>query len=336
MYALLDTVNDHIKEKGISFKDIEISSDYFPISFNKAIVEYLINNNTTYTDTRIIKNYILHYEFGTTRLIVTGYDKYNTLVIFSDNATFDPYIRGKLLTESAVIKKANEIEFEMVNRLLQEKLITRRFLKKEEEVPCLSIDMIKSGDRINKYIDYLNYIYQSNLLKEQNNKNITFDYTSPIPSKNTPSYKTLSKTSKRLNTIIPTSLREETLEQYDYLYKGIAINNKTNEIDIISYLYKLKENCYILIMEPYIGDKHTKILHLYLEDTITKERFKEITKYYLELPRDTITMTKDLTRHSHTTIETFQKLISSVLTEDYHLINTITKAKILKAKKDFK
>lgn len=336
MYALLNTVDEHIKENGIPFKNIEISSKYFPASFNQAIINYLKKNNPSYKDENPIPNYIINHTLGKTRLIVTGNDNHNTLVIFSDDTVYDKTIPGKLLSEGSIIKHADDIERANIEKLLQDNIISPRFLKNIEDVPHLSSIMINIGRQINEYIDYLNYIYTNQLLEEKDEKTISFLYTTPTPSPNNPSHSSKTSSSKeRYYNIISIKEREDILEQYNYLYRGIAINNKNNEIDSINYLYKLKENCYVLIMEPYKGDKHTKILHLYLEENITKDLFVKLTKRYLELPRDIITMTPDLTRHNHTTVDYFEKLISSVLTQDYHNLHTATKTKIKKAQSDF-
>lgn len=166
MYAFLDLIDTYLKEKNISFKTLQISSNSFPQSFNEAIVYLLKEKTPNYTDDTIIDTYTLRYDsYGGLRLQAIGTNGNNTLAIYSDHTAFSPEFMGKKITESKIVKIANDIEFEQINIALNNKSFLKRFVKNPNEVLPYEYILQDVACEYIEYIDYLDSEYQKILKK---------------------------------------------------------------------------------------------------------------------------------------------------------------------------
>lgn len=112
------------------------------------------------------------------------------------------------------------------------------------------------------------------------------------------------------------------------MYSEETFEAKSENTDSVYYvkLFKVKEKCK-LIMEPIEGNKYTKVVHLDKEKIKTGE-IKKILIDYLELSRNETTNTKEVTRHSHTTLDEYKKLLEYIITEKNNGISPSTKIRI--------
>lgn len=91
-------------------------------------------------------------------------------------------------------------------------------------------------------------------------------------------------------------------------------------------VFKVKEKCK-LVMEPVEGNKYTKVVHLDSND-FSKGTVREIVIDSLQLSREETTNTKEITRHSHTTIEEYKNLLEYLLNGNNTGISYSTKNRI--------
>lgn len=168
------------------------------------------------------------------------------------------------------------------------------------------------------YLEYLNDRYQIELKeeKEKEEEHKRMDgvcYSEPlcdmVPRKNTDSVTYSVGSREKVNPIISFDDRYHTLEKYPYVYREYAYTTDRKEITYMNYLYNIGVNKYLLVMEPYNGTKYTKMAIFESEKEITRERFVELIKYYLQLSYADGLEEKTLIRSNHTTIDTYNKII---------------------------
>ena len=125
---------------------------------------------------------------------------------------------------------------------------------------------------------------------------------------------------------IPFEEREKVLNRYSAAYEFEAQSNNTDSSYIIK-IYNIKNQKYKIVMEPKEANKYTKIVHINKEKLSLGEA-KEIVINSLQLNRDQITQTKNITRHSHKTIEGYRKLLEYVIEKNNLGINKTSKKHI--------
>ena len=104
-----------------------------------------------------------------------------------------------------------------------------------------------------------------------------------------------------------------------------ARSSNTNSVYYVK-VFKVKEKCK-LIMEPFEGNKYTKVVYLDKEKLSSKE-IKEIVIDYLQLNRNETTNTDEMTRHSHTSLDEYKKLLEYLISEKNRGISSTTKIRI--------
>ena len=132
-------------------------------------------------------------------------------------------------------------------------------------------------------------MYIEKLNEERDNKTVSLSFEAPevgssgiIRNNNTDS----TGTRERVNSILPLDDRVNILESYNYMYVGYAFSNgydtnnqRGRELQYLNYLYNLGNNKYALVMEPYSGTSHTKIMIFESMEEITKDMFSKIDFY---------------------------------------------------------
>ena len=183
-------------------------------------------------------------------------------------------------------------------------------------------------------------MYIEKLNEERDNKTVSLSFEAPevgssgiIRNNNTNS----TGTRERVNSILPLDDRVNILESYNYMYVGYAFSNgydtnnqRGRELQYLNYLYNLGNNKYALVMEPYSGTSHTKIMIFESMEEITKDMFSKIVKDVLELSSGEISLRGNIIRTNHTTMDTFGSLIGYVVknSNTCTLINGYTRSKI--------
>ena len=88
MYSFIQEINNYICEKCIPFKNISISSSYFPKCFNDAMLRELrFATGKSFYD-KSIDNYELVYENNILQLVARIKNNHTVLVIFNKELCF--------------------------------------------------------------------------------------------------------------------------------------------------------------------------------------------------------------------------------------------------------
>ena len=345
MYSFIEEINNYICDNGIPFKNISISSSYFPKYFNAAMLRELrFAVGKSFVD-KEIDNYELVYENNILQLVVRSKNNHTVLVIFNKDLWFSYNGPSKKLFESNITTLAKYLEnkeFEEIRSYIDSKGLTGRYTL---EPTNFDEAMKESSKKCIEYIAYLNEMYIEKLKEERDNKTISLSFSSPdvgytgVSRNNNQKY---SCARERVNSILPIDDRIGVLESYDYMYVGYAFSNdfdtnnkKGRELEYVNYLYNLGNNKYALVMEPYSGTSYTKIMIFESIDEISKDMFSKLVKDTLELSSSDITNRANIIRTTHTTMNTFESLIGYVVknSNTATLLSGYTKGKIRDLKK---
>ncbi|MBQ2873061.1 MAG: hypothetical protein IJE89_03570 [Bacilli bacterium] len=343
MYSFLEEINNYVLDNGIPFKNISISSSYFPDFFNRAMLRELRNAAGGKWVDYEIENYELVFEENRLQLVARSKNKHTVLVIFNKNLWFSIKEPSKKLFETNITTLAMYLErkeFDEIKKYIDSKGLTGRYNLEHVNIEeSLKETALKCID----YISYLNKFYmkqlEDNEKEEREKKMVSLNFNSPEVSASAPrNYEKLGGISReRVNSILPLDERVKVLESYDYMYVGYATSNdadkdenKNKEIAYLNYLYSLGHNKYALVMEPYSGTSYTKIMIFENEEQITKEMFSKLVKDTLELSYDELNSRSNIIKTNHTTIDTFGNLLEYIVknSNTTTLLNGYTKKKI--------
>ena len=343
MYSFIGEINNYICENGIPFKNISISSSYFPKFFNAAMLRELrFATGKSFVD-KEIDIYELVYENNILQLVAKSKNNHTVLVIFNKDLWFSYNKPSKKLFETNITSLAKYLEkkeFDEIRSYIDSKGLTGRYVLEPTD---FDESMRECSKKCIEYIAYLNEMYLTQLeekvKEERDSKTVSLSFNSPDISTNfAKNYEKKSAgTRERVNSILPLDDRIRVLESYDYMYVGYAFSNdsdesfkKDRELEYLNYLYDLGHNKYALVMEPYSGTSHTKIMIFESLEVVTKEMFSKLVKDTLELSSSDIGLRSNVIRTNHTTMETFESLIGYVVknSNSCTLINGYTKAKI--------
>lgn len=191
------------------------------------------------------------------------------------------------------------------------------------------------NDLSNDIINYINYLNNQSKLSYQileeeikEAKEIEKIYFMESESSNNSSRvrkTTQSTQNERKYDEIPFEERKDVLDSYPSTETFEARSTNTTAAYYVK-AFKIKEKCK-LVMEPIEGNKYTKVVHLDSID-FSKSTIREIVIDSLELSRAETTNTKEITRHSHTTIEEYKNLLEYLLNQNNTGISYGTKARI--------
>lgn len=209
------------------------------------------------------------------------------------------------------------------NRVLEDLMkVIFRELKENDERILKKVHYknlyVENTHKIIDYIEYLNEAYQKDLklakeIEEEHKAMYGVCYSEP--ERDTIGKKSIDNNGYNYGTrekkypIIPFDDRYQVLEKYPYIYREYAYTTDKKEITFINYLYNIGTNKYLLVMEPYNGIRATKIAIFECNENLTRERFNEYIRHYLQLSYIESLEEKSLIRSNHTTIETYKKNI---------------------------
>lgn len=359
MYSILNEIDKYVKENGIPFKDIIISPEYLPKHINQVILDKIREIRGTRYDFATSDYRISYDKFGHLYVMVHDILGRNNLCISNHRIDLDGEYFVSFISEEELIKEACMLkqmdqerkairemihktykDISMIDKVKLENNIINTLAKdrlnKLDNNGSLLIssymdELVKSTNLITNYIAYLNEFYMEELKqKEDAMKMDGILYTEPDSD-------TIGRNStgnlykgahERVNDVMPAEDRISSLEGYSYIYREFAYSKHKDQIDYMSYLYQNNDK-YILVMEPYNGIKHTKIVILNANREISKDEFKEMVRYYLELSYKETLAEKTVIRCYHTTIDKYINDLSYAITgENEQLIHPYFKGKV--------
>ena len=292
MFSILNEIKEYINISGIPFNNISINYSYFPPHYNQAILNHLrklTGNNYDFGSAE----YTLSFDKnGSIYLMIHDFHNKTNLCIANTRLNLEENIRITQVPEVDIIEEASALKLLDNERMLIRQMINTNYsnlsrldrVKLENNIINTLIlpkirESIKNGEdivekalynhelgtsveKIIPYIDYLNDYYMEDLrLEEEENKMKGIYFNEPDsdaiirrnPGKGSPQNK------ERNNPIIPANDRIDVLNSYHYIYRDFAYNDNNKEIKYINYLYRLSDNQFLLVMEPYNGTKYTKL-----------------------------------------------------------------------------
>ena len=318
-YSLLEKIDMYIHNYGFPFRSISISSTYFPEYFNKVILEEL-NSILKGLDKKIelfIPEYIITYdETDTIKLMAYASNGFTRVIIYPKDVAFDNTI-GKKISEYDVIARAKNREVIAFNELMA-------IAKSKGLGSALDIHRVPftkrlkaSTNRCIAYIDFWNKEYMMKLKQEEEEKQSIIHYIKPEPvgRVKTLGARGIGKVKKnvRINSILSVDERRETLEAYNYLYKGYSYTDSKEDITHMNYIYSIGENCYALVIEPYNGDSATRTLLHKTKEPMTQKRFEELVRYVLGIPYTELLRRGNIILTNHTTRTSYEDTLSIIL-----------------------
>lgn len=343
MFYFLNRIDDYIRNNGIPFKSIEISSDYLPKYFNHAILCALRDSGSFTFDMFAPEKYVLDYDSDNNLYLeAVGSDGRTKILIYSslDYArgisskevgykTSDGYLYRKGCLIKYNMKRQKEI-MNVLNETysykeLKDKVKALHKLMRDVYDECYeqygngiysladySKEMDMAADNIIAYIEYLNICYKEDLEEYNNKRMVAIKFIPALADTISRKSGNGRGTRERVNSILPVDDRVKVLDTFGYKYCCTASPYDSNNTDYYCYLYDTFDSTPILVMEPYCGTKYTRVVYLDKCD-YSKEEFALLCKKYLELSNNESYETNRVVRFNHTDIGDFEDNLELVI-----------------------
>lgn len=335
--SILNEISKFIKENNIQTKGIYYKfNETFPSAFYETVINYLQRAYPGYPNNTKINDFYIGFDGNKNAYFeFLGSNEKTRVIVLADgiqyNCDFPPC---KIIKENIFLENVKNLDYakntHIYNYLPAE--FIRRFLKDETQINTIDYYFNIIAKEIIEYINYLNVEMQESyklLQKElEDAKEIEKIYFMESNASTNSTRITSTKPkiqAERKNGEISFEDRKKVLDSYDAEETFEARSSNTNSVYYVK-VFKTKEKCK-LIMEPIEGNKYTKVVHLDQKKLATGE-IKKIVINYLELNRSETTETKEITRHSHTTLEEYKKLLEYLITEKNSGISSTTKISI--------
>lgn len=242
------------------------------------------------------------------------------VIIIQDNTFYNNLPAAKLIKENKFLSDIKELDDTYLNEFIS--TLPEEFAKRFTETTTLEDMTQKIAKNIIAYIEYLVEERKHHIEK------IFFEEASPVTNTHSTRHST-TKNYERKNEEISFDERRKVLDGYhsEYEFEAQARNTKS------SYsvkVYKVKNIKYKIVMEPKEGTKYTKVVHID-KTQLSLGEVRQIVIDTLQLDRDQISQSGNITRHSHTDLDEFKKLIEYLATNNDTGINYTTRKKIEEA-----
>ena len=327
----LKKIDNYIKENGIPFKSIYISTNYFPKSFNDAIFNKILRIKDIDRDEKI-ENYELYYNDGILQLIARDTRDKATLVIYDRDMGYSYTYPCYKMREEEIVDKAIYLESKVGREVLS--LIREVGLSDRCNFSIFSIydTLDKVALECCSYIEYLNNLYQDMLKEEAGLKYLEIKYQQPEVSTMIKKGYNLTGlgTKERANALLPIDDRKNVLESYDYIYSGYAYSSSNKKIEYLCYLYNIDVNQYAVIMEPMSGLGYTKTYIFNYDEDISSELFIKMVSDKLSLSYEDSLDDGQIVMTKHTSYDLFTSTVENIVlgTDLQKRVHAYTKNKI--------
>lgn len=300
--SILKTIKEWAIQNNFPFSCIMYKIDSnFPKAFFYTLKSYISPSNPDYYEIENLKQFAIVFD-NEKNIYLEFVIGVNTRIhILEDNILYDNLAPSKKITEEKFMKdmKYRDSSY-LFNQLqaLPSDIRKRIKLQKIEEI----LEKIA-----NNIVDYANYC-----VEERKKLVEKLYFTESDSAKNSTRNTTKTKDYvKKESELIPFEERKKILDSYNTEYEFEAQANNTDSSYIVK-VYNIKNQKYKIIMEPKESNKYTKIVHIDKEKLSLGE-VKKIVINALQLNRDQITQTKNITRHSHKTLEGYKNLLEYVI-----------------------
>ena len=365
MFSFLDEIDKYVKGNKIPLKKLEFSYTYLPEYINQAILNEM-RKVTEHFECGTPTYELAYDKFNNLCLLVKDINGENITAFAKNRETISFDYRTINRSEVDLIKYACALkyfedrrmkirkvieekygEFPAIDKVKCEYRLMQEFIKKycyknqafyniimdriDYETPLMD-----SVEKITSYIDYLYDNSKDKKVEVVGDKTTSgISYREPIKElvfRKEP-VKIFGPARERINEVIATDLRFAVLESFPYIYRDYAYNYFNKEISYMAYMYYLGDNKYIIIMEPYSGKKYTKIVGITDDEEMTKQKFINYVKYYLELAKHKSLENDKIVRIGHTSFSQYEiKIKYAIASLSDELCSNYYKEKIRKLK----
>lgn len=331
-YSILNKISEYVKNNKITIKGVYYKiDDFFPKAFKDSITNLFELIYSSYGESNpIFDGFYVNIDEND-NIFLEVVSKNNTRIVIIQDFTYyknlPPAIKVKesqFLDKFMYFDKRNYLD--TLNSLPYD--FKKRFLKPNNYENTINELFENITNRIISYIEYVQK--EKELADEQNIEKIF--YIESEKSSNRPNSRVNNShnTNSRKHPELSIEERTEVLNSYSPSQQFEATASNTDSVYHVK-VFKVKEKCK-LIMEPKEGTKYTKVVYLDLEK-INQKDIKDIVINSLQLSRNEITKKDNITRHSHTTLEEYKKLIEYLINENDTGLNKSTKDRIDEANK---
>ena len=311
--------NNNISIPGLNYK----FSNIIPNSFYDIVINYLMIANPKFKNKPKIENFYIKFDKNKNAYFefVGNNEEKTRLVLISDGIHYDNLPPAKVIKENVFLENVKNLEHARNYQLL--KILPENFKKRfmrEEEIPFEN-DIDTLTQEIIHYITYL----ENEKIKSTEIDKLYFDEAESSSNMTKSPSDNPRNSVERKHEEIPFEERKTVLDNYSAEDTFEARSNNTSSIYYVK-VFKVKEKCK-LVMEPIEGNKYTKVVHLDSNE-FSKGTLREIVIDSLQLSRSETTNTKEITRHSHTTLDEYKKLLEYLVNEQNNGISSTTKIRI--------
>ena len=314
---MLKKIKEWAKENNFPFYSIVYKIDSnFPKAFIDSLKSYISSTNPDYNEIKNLKDFTIIFDKDKNVYFEFVIGVNTRIHILENDVLYNDLAPSNKIKEEKFIK---DVKFRdssyLFNQLqtLPSDVRKRIKLQKIEEI----LEKIT-----NNIIDYANYC-----LEERKKLIEKIYFTESDSAKNNARNNIKNKVYQKIESeTIPFEEREKVLDSYNAEYEFEAQANNTDSSYIVK-VYNVKRKKYKIVMEPKEGNKYTKIVHIDKEKLSLGE-VKEIVINALQLNRDQITQTKNITRHAHKSIEEYRKLLEYVIEKNNLGLNKTSKKHI--------
>jgi len=316
--------NNNITIEGASFRITDDFLNRYSPAFYETIIKYM-KLATNYDDNQKIETFLIRFtEDKQVYFEFLGADNHTKVIVIEDFVRYENLPSAKVIKESEFISSIKSKDAE--NNLKMFKLLSDNFKKRFIKHNSQLITIEKILEHMAN--DFIAYIYYLEKEKQENIEKIYF--TEAESSNSTTKQKLGGSKSDRKNDEIPFEERKKVLDEYKPEREFDAVSKNSSSTYHVK-IYKIKDKCK-LVIEPKEGTKYTKIVHLSL-DSIKCVDIKDIVIDTLQLDRAQTTATPNITRHTHTTLEEYKRLLEYVLNDNNTGISAFTQKNIDDANK---
>jgi len=311
--SILRKISEYEKMNSISKTGLYFNfSEYFPRAFYETIINYMERANPNYKNERPIYDFYIGFDSEKNAYFeFVGRDNKTRVIVIQNNIRYNlDFPPSLIIKEDIFLENVSNLDNAKNNVILSTLPtdFTKRFLKDESQIEPIENSFNKIADEIINYIKYLENEIKFN--EYASIEKIPFKESEASQNFKRSGVGTSGHQSSRKNDKIPFEERKEVLDSYSSEDTFEARATNTPSVYYVK-VYKIKEKCK-LVMEPIEGNKYTKVVHLD-SDKISKGAIREIVIDSLQLSRNETTNTKEITRHSHTTLEEYKNLLEYLI-----------------------
>ena len=330
-YSLLNEISNFSKNNNISIKQVYYKIDnFFPDAFKKTIINLFQTLNVEKAEENPeFDGFYINIDNDNNTFFEFVSKKGTRIVIIQDFTFYKNLPPAIKIKESEFLKRFTYFDKENYLKILESLPydFKKRFLSEINYEKSVEDSLSNIKRLITAYIEYIQS--EKDLISKNETENIF--YVEAEKSTNVTNQTKENKSTKsRKHDELDITKRNDIIDNYKPERKFRATASNTGSTYYVK-VFRVKDK-YKLIMEPKEGTKYTKIVHLDVRN-ITKRDIKKIVIDSLELSRSEITEKDNITRHTHTTIEEYKKLIEYLLNENDTGLTKSTKDRIDEASK---